>query len=78
MMRTVLIQIGLFALPFAVYALYLALRKKNPLTGGHWTAAWVLGLGVGGLFLSLVLFTLIAQNAGLQLSGRNAEHTTAP
>jgi hypothetical protein len=79
MLRTILIQLALFLTPFLLYALYLVLRKRNPLTGEAWTFGWVAGLAGAGLVLAFVLFTVLSQNAGLQLSGRNTPgETTTP
>jgi hypothetical protein len=71
MIRTVLIQIGLFLLPFGLYIGWLWVRDKNPFTGEHWTWWEVAMLTFTGLFLSVVLFGLGWQLSGNQISGRN-------
>jgi Na+/H+-dicarboxylate symporter len=60
-MRPLLESLGLFLLPFAVFALYLAARLKYPLAVEHWTRGRVSWLALAGLVAALV--GLIALNA---------------
>jgi len=49
MPRVLLESVGLFVLPFAVFAIYLALRLKFPLAVEHWTRGRVSWLALAGL-----------------------------
>jgi hypothetical protein len=60
-MRPLLESLGLFLLPFAVFALYLAARLKYPLAVEHWTRGRVSWLALAGLAAAAV--GLIALNA---------------
>ena len=44
MWRSFLYEIGLFALPFAAYGLWLALRGRDPTRGASWQGAPILSL----------------------------------
>ena len=48
-MRALVESFGLFLLPFAVFAIYLALRAKFPLAIEHWRGrlSWLVVLGLG-------------------------------
>lgn len=71
MIRTILISMALFFLPFALYVAWLWLRRLNPFTGEAWTWVELTSLTVAGLFLSLVLFGLGWRHSGELISGRN-------
>jgi hypothetical protein len=71
MARTILIQVAIFLIPFAIYALYLLLKKQNPFTGAAWTGTQIAFLTGAGLVLTVLTFTMLVQNAGMQLVGRN-------
>ncbi|MCB8821616.1 DUF6111 family protein [Microvirga rosea] len=63
MTRAFLDELLLFLLPFAVFALYLVILRRNPLAWASWNAhvSWV---GIAGLILviaSLVLGGLLAE-----------------
>lgn len=73
MIRTLLIGLGLFLLPFALYVAWLWLRRMNPFTGESWTWLELVSLTIAGLFLSVVLFGLGWQHSGELVSGRNTE-----
>ncbi|MES2906554.1 MAG: DUF6111 family protein [Pseudomonadota bacterium] len=70
MFRRFFIEILLFLLPFALYAVYLALRRINPFTGKSWRWKELLWLSLAGFILSVVVFGTLADMAGTQLSGR--------
>jgi hypothetical protein len=70
MPRLVLIQILLFLLPFAVYAVFLVIKRQNPFTGVAWRLRDVIGLSIAGFLLSVVLFGTLSHYAGGQISGR--------
>ena len=59
--REVLEPLALFLSPFAVYALYLALRARYPLEIEHWTRGRVSIMTLIGL--AAALLGLIAMNA---------------
>jgi hypothetical protein len=63
MSRAVLEPLLLFLAPFALYALYLALRARYPLEVEHWTGARVSILtviGVAAAVLGLIAVNLFA------------------
>ena len=53
MVRALLDEIGLFLLPLAAFALYLALRRRNPLHGAHWSGRVPL-LAPAGLVVAIL------------------------
>jgi hypothetical protein len=61
MSRSVLEPLALFLSPFAVYALYLALRARYPLEVEHWTRGRVSALTLIGL--AAAVLGLFAINA---------------
>lgn len=77
MLRIAFVQILLFLLPFALYALYLLFKRQNPLTGKAWLWKHITLLGLIGFLLSITLFGLIANNSGMLLSGRGEEKAGA-
>jgi phosphoglycerol transferase MdoB-like AlkP superfamily enzyme len=77
MIRTVLIGLLFFLAPFLLYAGWLVVRRKNPLTGEHWTWFELASLSVVGLLLSVVLFGFGWQHSGDHLSGRREEPPAA-
>ena len=61
--RTVLEPLALFLSPFAVYAVYLALRLRYPLEVAHWTRGRVSILtliGLAAAVLGLVALNVLA------------------
>jgi hypothetical protein len=70
MPRLVLIQVLLFLLPFAGYAVFLMLKRENPFTHRAWRLREVIWLGAAGFILSVVLFGTLAHYAGGRISGR--------
>lgn len=59
MARNLLDALGLFAAPFAVYALVLALRQRYPFVTASWSRGSLAGLTVAGLGLvALGILTL--------------------
>ena len=72
MPRLLLIETLLFALPFALYALYLALRRENPFTHKAWRMREIIWLAAVGFLLSVVLLGSLAEHAGEKISGRAA------
>jgi uncharacterized protein DUF6111 len=63
MLRSLAESLGLFLLPFAVFAIYLALRARWPLALEHWTrsrVATLIALGLTAALLSLAGASLFA------------------
>lgn len=66
MIRVVLDALLAFLIPFALYAGWLALGRRNPLRRIHWPARHILPLaasGLGCVILSFVLFGLFAEGS---------------
>jgi len=53
MWRPIAESLGLFLLPFALFAVYLALSARWPLTIEHWTRSRVATLAIVGLAAAL-------------------------
>jgi hypothetical protein len=68
MIRAVLEEAAIFALPFVLFALYLVIRRRNPLLWSHWSTSsyWLLIAG------------LLAAIGGFVASGLLAERRTTP
>ncbi len=58
MARNLLDALGLFAVPFAVYALVLAVRQQYPFVAASWSRGLLAALTVAGL--ALVVLGLVA------------------
>lgn len=63
MARDVLDAIGLFAAPFVVYALVLALRRRYPFVAESWSRGWLATLAVSGLALVALGMVVLAASA---------------
>ena len=59
MARAVLEPLALFLAPFAIYAIYLALRLRYPLEVAHWSGARVSLLTLAGLAAAVLGLVLI-------------------
>lgn len=63
MMRALIEEALLFLLPFALFALYLVLRRKNPMAraswGGHMT--WLIVAGLASVVAVLIATALTAE-----------------
>jgi hypothetical protein len=59
--RTVLESLALFLIPFAVYAIYIALRARYPLEVEHWTRGRMSVMTLIGL--AAAVLGLVAINA---------------
>jgi Na+/H+-dicarboxylate symporter len=63
MERAFLETIGLFAAPFVLFALYLVVRSRYPLTLEHWTrgrVGWLTVTGLAAAVLGLMLLNATA------------------
>ena len=64
MIRPVLTEIGIFLIPFAIYAGWLIATRSGVLDQASWPAHVVAKLVLGALFLTIVSFILLAHFAG--------------
>ncbi len=63
MTRAVFGEALLFFLPFALFALYLVLRRRNPFTLGAWSGqvSWLVIAGLACAILALVVTGITAE-----------------
>jgi len=64
MIRPALTEIGIFLIPFAVYALFLAATRSGILVTSSWPMRVTGRLLIGSLLLVLVSLVLLAQFSG--------------
>ena len=64
MIRPALTEIGIFLIPFAVYALFLVLSRSGLLTRTSWPVKVVGRLLLGSLLLVVLSLVLLAQFSG--------------
>jgi hypothetical protein len=64
MIRPVLTEIGIFLVPFAVYAVFLIASRSELLAQTSWPLHIIAKLAVGSLLLVIVSFVLLAQFSG--------------
>ncbi len=64
MIRPVLTEIGIFLIPFAVYAMFLIATRSGVLVSSSWPAHLVAKLVLGSLLLVVISFVLLAQFSG--------------
>ena len=64
MIRPALTEIGIFLLPFAVYALFLIATRSGLLLQSSWPVQIVGKLALGSLLLVVVSFILLAHFSG--------------
>jgi hypothetical protein len=64
MIRPAFTEIGLFLIPFAVYALFLVATRSGLLAQSSWPVNVVAKLLLGSLLLVVVSFVLLAQFSG--------------
>ena len=64
MIRPVLTEIGIFLIPFAIYALFLIATRSGLLVQSSWPIQVVAKLALGALLLVLVSFLLLAHFSG--------------
>jgi hypothetical protein len=62
--RPALTEIGIFLIPFAVYALFLVATRSGLLVQSSWPAHLIAKLVLGSLFLVVVSFILLAHFSG--------------
>jgi hypothetical protein len=64
MIRPILTEIGIFLIPFAVYALFLIATRSGVLALSSWPAHLVAKLVLGSLLLVVISFVFLAQFSG--------------
>jgi hypothetical protein len=64
MIRPALTEIGIFLVPFAVYALFLIATRSGLLVQSSWPIQLVAKLALGSLLLVVVSFILLAHFSG--------------
>ena len=64
MIRPVLTEIGIFLIPFAVYALFLIATRSGVFDQASWPLPLVAKLVLGSLLLVVVSFLLLAHFSG--------------
>lgn len=64
MIRPVLTEVGIFLIPFAVYALLILARRANVLHASSWPLHIVVKLTIGSFLLVIASLLLLAQFSG--------------
>ena len=64
MIRPVLTEVGIFLIPFAVYALFLVATRSGLFAQSSWPAHLIAKLALGSLLLVVVSFILLAHFSG--------------
>lgn len=64
MIRPVLTEIGIFLIPFAVYALFLIVTRSDVLNQSSWPMSRVAQLALGSLLLVIVSLIFLAEFSG--------------
>lgn len=64
MIRPVLTEIGIFLIPFAVYALFLIATRSDVLNQSSWPMSRVAQLALGSLLLVIISFIFLAEFSG--------------
>ena len=64
MIRPVLTEIGIFLIPFAVYALFLIATRSGLLVQSSWPFHMIAKLAIGSLLLVIVSLVLLANFSG--------------
>ena len=64
MIRPALTEIGIFLIPFAVYAVFLIATRSGLLVQASWPIQSVAKLALGSLILVIVSFVLLAHFSG--------------
>ncbi len=64
MIRPILTEIGIFLIPFAVYAAFLIATRSGLLVWSSWPLHVIAKLTTGALVLVVISFVLLAQYSG--------------
>ena len=64
MIRPAFSEVGIFLIPFAVYALFLLATRSGLLVQSSWPVHIIAKLALGSLILIVISFVLLAQFSG--------------
>ena len=64
MIRPVLTEVGIFLIPFVVYALFLIATRSGVMASSSWPAHLVAKLVLGSLLLVVISFVMLAHFSG--------------
>jgi len=64
MIRPVLTELGIFLIPFVVYALFLIATRSGVLSSASWPVHMIAKLALGALVLVVISFVLLAHFSG--------------
>ena len=64
MIRPVLTEVGIFLIPFAVYAMFLIATRSGVMASSSWPVHLLAKLVLGSLLLVVVSFVLLAHFSG--------------
>ena len=64
MIRPLLTEVGIFLIPFAVYALFLVATRSGVMTQSSWPVHMIAKLAIGSLLLVIVSLVLLANFSG--------------
>ena len=64
MIRPVLTEIGIFLIPFAIYAAFLVATRSGVFVQSSWPLRVVIKLAIGSLLLVVISFILLAHFSG--------------
>ena len=64
MIRPVLTEVGIFLIPFAVYAMFLIATRSGVMSSSSWPAHLLAKLVLGSLLLVVISFILLAHFSG--------------
>ena len=64
MIRPVVTEIGIFLIPFAIYALFLIATRSGLMLQSSWPVHIIAKLAIGSLLLVIVSFILLAHFSG--------------
>jgi multisubunit Na+/H+ antiporter MnhB subunit len=64
MIRPALTEIGIFLIPFAVYALFLLATRSDPVAQSSWPLSLIAKLLLGSLLLVVASFIMLANFSG--------------
>jgi len=64
MIRPVLTEVGIFLIPFAVYAMFLIATRSGVMASTSWPAHLIAKLVLGSLLLVVISFVLLAHFSG--------------
>jgi Family of unknown function (DUF6111) len=64
MIRPVLTEVGIFLIPFAVYAMFLIATRSGVMASSSWPVHLIAKLVLGSLLLVVISFVLLAHFSG--------------